>query len=442
MAKDIMRSIVAKRGAGISCGIPSYCTANELVIEACLQQAKRFDDSVLIEATANQVNQFGGYTGMKPADFRDFVRGIAERIDFPWENVILGGDHLGPLTWTDECEAAAMEKSRELVRAYVLAGFQKIHLDTSMRLADDPTDQRLSDETVARRGAILYQACEQAWQELAKEDPARMHPVFIIGSEVPIPGGAQEAEDHISVTKPEDLERTVETYRRVFREFGLEDAFRNIIGIVVQPGVEFGDDDVFVFDRVAADALVKKAAELDGMVLEGHSTDYQPPHALKEMVNSGVAILKVGPALTFALREGLYALSMMERELVPEARQAHFIEKLEQAMLDDPGNWRKHYHGTEQELHLKRKYSYSDRCRYYLARPDIQTAMAELLANMNAVKIPMGMLHQYLPIQYLQVRSGALRPTAENLVKSCVAAVADDYNYAVKKNYFVASALE
>ena len=142
----MLRNMIARRREGIMCGVPSYCTANEFVIEAVLSQAKRFDDQILIEATANQVNQFGGYTGMQPADFKEFVYGIADRLDFPQENIVLGGDHLGPLTWADEKEEDAMAKAETLVRLFVQAGYKKIHLDTSMRLADDSREERLSDE--------------------------------------------------------------------------------------------------------------------------------------------------------------------------------------------------------------------------------------------------------------------------------------------------------
>ncbi len=212
---DAMRSMIQKRKNGMKfAGIPSFCTASDLVIEACLKQALRFDDYVLVEATANQVNQFGGYTGMKPADYRDFVYEIADRVGFPKEKIILGGDHLGPLTWQNEPENEAMAKSIELVKMFVLAGFKKIHLDTSMRVASDPTDQMLTDETIARRGAILYEACEEAYQELLKSNPNEIRPVFIIGSEVPIPGGAQEAEDSIQVTKPEAVEKTLADYKQ------------------------------------------------------------------------------------------------------------------------------------------------------------------------------------------------------------------------------------
>lgn len=421
-------------------GIPSFCTASDLVIEACLEQAQRFDDHVLVEATANQVNQFGGYTGMKPADYRDFVYEIADRIGFPKERIILGGDHLGPLTWQDEPEEEAMKKSVELVKLFVLAGFKKIHLDTSMRVADDPTDVMLSDETIARRGAILYEACEEAYQELLAKNPQEVRPAFIIGSEVPIPGGAQEAEDSISVTKPEAVERTLDVYKEQFEKRGLKDAFDNIIGIVVQPGVEFGDADVFHYNRTNAAALTEAMKKHDNVVLEGHSTDYQPPKCLKEMVEDGIAILKVGPALTFSLREGLFALSMMEKILVPEKDQAHFIEVMEETMMKNPGNWQKHYHGSDDELAIKRKYSFSDRCRYYFAQPEMKAAVEKLFANMSKVSIPLGMLRQYMPQQYIKVRDGVLEADPRSLAKDCVVHLVEDYNYATKLNYMISDA--
>lgn len=439
---DALRAILAKRKQGMPfAGIPSFCTANELVIEACLKQALRFDDPVLVEATANQVNQFGGYTGMQPADYRDFVYKIADGAGFPREKLILGGDHLGPLTWQNEPEESAMAKSVELVKLFVSAGFKKIHLDTSMRLADDPRDRALAVETVARRGAILYEACEEAYQALLKENPGEARPAFIIGSEVPIPGGAQEAEDAIAVTEPAAVRDTLRIYREQFEKRGLADAFDNIVGIVVQPGVEFGDSEVFRYSRTNATKLVAAMREQSGVVMEGHSTDYQPPQALKEMVEDGIAILKVGPALTFALREGLFALSEMEKLLVPEAEWARFPEVLEDVMLREPGNWKKYYPGTEQEQAIKRKFSFSDRCRYYLAKDEVQGAIAKLFENLRGVEIPMSMLHQYLPNQYAKVREGVLPLEPRALAEDCVVHMVEDYNYATKLNYFIADAL-
>lgn len=233
-------SIAENRKRGIPVGIPSYCTANSLVLEALMEQGRRFGDYLLVEATANQVNQFGGYTNMKPADYRDYIFDLARETGFPEEKIILGGDHLGPLTWADEPESAAMEKAEELVRQFVLAGYKKIHLDTSMRLGDDDPNAPLEDAVIAARGARLMKVCEAAYEELAAKNPDEMHPAYIIGSEVPIPGGSQEHEDSISVTKPEALADTIAAYRKAFDEAGLSSAFQYIAGVVVQPGVEFG----------------------------------------------------------------------------------------------------------------------------------------------------------------------------------------------------------
>lgn len=436
--KDILRGMIAKRRAGIMCGIPSYCTANRLAIEAILEQAKRFDDHILIEATANQVNQFGGYTGMRPADFTKFVYEIADTTGFPREQIVLGGDHLGPLTWAELAEAEAMANAVRLVKEFVLAGFKKIHLDTSMKLADDPADEILSDEVIAERGVVLYEACEEAYQELLEKNPGESRPVFIIGSEVPIPGGAQE-EDSVAVTKPEAFERTVRVYEETFARHGIKDAFENIIGVVVQPGVEFADADVFQYDHADARELCGALKRHDGIVFEGHSTDYQTPESLKQMVEDGIAILKVGPALTYGLREGLFALSLMEKELVPEEKRADFINTMEKVMLEEPGNWKKHYHGTDEEKRQARKYSFSDRCRYYMNDERIEASIRKLFWNLDTAGIPMNMLHQYMPQQYSKVLAGGLKKKASALAKDCVVTFVEDYNYATKHNYMISN---
>lgn len=277
--------------------------------------------------------------------------------------------------------------------------------------------------------------CEDAYKELAAKNPAEMHPAYIIGSEVPIPGGSQEPEDNISVTKPEALDNTIHAYRKAFEEDGLAEAFQYIAGIVVQPGVEFGDSDVFYYNRQNAQSLIFAMKQYPNLVLEGHSTDYQTPSSLKQMVEDGVAILKVGPALTFSLREGLFALSEMEKILIPEENRANFAETLENTMLKQPGNWQKHYHGTENDLKVKRKFSFSDRCRYYFSQPEITASIEKLFRNMASVEIPLNMLHQYMPLQYAKICSGLLPTDPRSLAKDYVVTLAEHYNYATRINY-------
>lgn len=431
MAEKIhpLREMTEKRKTGVPAGIPSYCTANSLVLEAALRRAKDTGKQVLIEATANQVNQFGGYTGMKPADFYKYVKEMAEGLGVSEDMLILGGDHLGPLTWQSLPEEEAMKNAEELVYEYTRAGFTKIHLDTSMKVADDP-EGMLSTRTIAERGVRLYKVCMKAYEDLKKEKPDAMRPVFVIGSEVPIPGGSQEEEDSLSVTKKEAFADTVDTYRDCFEKAGFADAFKDVIAVVVQPGVEFGDEQVFYYDREKAVSLCGKLKDYPGIVFEGHSTDYQTKECLREMVEDGIAILKVGPALTFGLREALFSLSMIEKELVPEEEQAHFMEVLDKAMVDNPDNWKKHYHGGEKQVSLARKYSYSDRARYYIGGEEEEKAIKKLFNNLRKYPVAMNILHQYMPKQYDRICSGKLKMDPKELAMDGAMEYMFDYEYA------------
>lgn len=437
MKNELLR-MVEKRQMGIHCGVPSFCSANKFVIETCIEQAQRNDDYVLIEATSNQVNQYGGYMGMHSEDFKDYVYKIADHLNFDRNKIILGGDHLGPLPWCDKPAIEAMEEAKELVRQCVKAGYLKVHLDTSMRLGDDDPNVRLSDDTIAERGAELYGEAMKAYNELLQTNPDAIRPVFVIGSEVPIPGGAQETEVKLEVTKVEDFENTILAYQKAFFKRGIMNPWKDIIAIVVQPGVEFGEMDIVPYDRFAAKALCNKLQQYPDIVFEGHSTDYQPYGKLREMVEDGIAIIKVGPALTYAVREAIFALSMIEDELViNKDSRSNFREVLEKVMLEDDHNWKKYYKGSDQEKLLLRKYSFSDRCRYYFSNQEVQKAIDILFANLEETGIPVHILHQYMPLQYPHVRDGQIKALPRELVKDAVRFIVENYNYAVKRNYKV-----
>ena len=431
--KHPILALLQNRDTAHERGIYSCCSANEYVIRAALRRAKEQGTLVLVEATANQVNQNGGYTGMTPADFRAFLDGLAREEAVLPDRVLGGGDHLGPLTWQNLPETEAMANAEELVRAYVLAGFSKIHLDTSMRVADDDPTQRLSDAVIARRGARLCRAAEDAFAQYVKTHPEAPAPVYVVGSEVPVPGGAQENEDSVAVTRPEDCEASLAAFRQAFCGAGLDGAWERVVALVVQPGVEFADESVIPYDRAAAKALTACLARHPGLVFEGHSTDYQPRECLRQMAEDGIAILKVGPALTFALREGLFALERIEQELyaVRDFPLSHFRAVLEHAMLEDESQWRKYYHGSTAQKRYARAFSYSDRARYYLTSEKVKAATAALLANLDAVGIPMALLSQYLPNQYARAHEGRLPLCAKDLLIDRVGDCIDDYLYAV-----------
>lgn len=422
-----LQQLLTSGGPGGACGVPSYCTANRQVLTAILRDAANTRKTVLLEATANQVNQFGGYTGMTPSDFAAFIRGIAQETGCDMRQIILGGDHLGPLTFARDPEAAAMAKAEELVRAYVLAGFSKIHLDTSMRVAGDP-EGALDKRVVAERGARLCRSTEAAYLAYRQEHPDAPRPVYVIGSEVPIPGGATEQEERVSVTDPADCEETIEIYRETFSSRGLEEAWNAVIAVVAQPGVEFGDDVVFPYDSQKAAPLTAILKKYPRLVFEGHSTDYQPEQCLADMVRDGIGILKVGPALTFALRKALFALSYIEAELIPDRAQwANFPAVLEQEMLLRPADWDSHYHGDVEALRLARAYSLSDRARYYLACPAVSTAISKLQQNINQRHIPSGLLRQHFPCTAETQADGSIPDHFTRLLENTVMETVEQY---------------
>jgi len=418
--------VVGRRSGGGYNGIYSACSANEYVLEAVLETGKETGTPVLIEATANQCNQFGGYTGMTPYDFAGFVFRIAGKTGFDRKKLILGGDHLGPLSWKDQPAEEAMEKAKELVRQFVLAGFSKIHIDTSMRLSGD--GEKLSDETISMRAVQLAAVSEDAFQERARTNPESPMPVYVIGSEVPVPGGSTE-EEGVAVTSPEQFAATYAAFKSAFTGAGLQSAFERVVGVVVQPGVEFSGEHILEYDREAAKGLTGKLFEYGGIVFEGHSTDYQTRDKLKEMVEDGIAILKVGPALTFYMREALFALTEIEKEL-GIGNAPDFKEILESAMLRRPDDWNRHYHGDERELKLKRQYSFSDRCRYYFSDEGVKKGIEKLILDIDSNSIPESLISQYLPTAYFRLRREGKALTAENLIKSRIRDCIEDYLYA------------
>lgn len=421
-AVEELFGIVERNRVGERAGIPSVCSADRFVLEAAMQRAVRDGSLSCVESTCNQVNQFGGYTGMTPADFRAYALEVAETVGLAEERLVVGGDHLGPHVWRGEPSTSAMAKARELVCSCIAAGYTKIHLDTSMRCADDP-EGPLAEPVVAERAAELCAAAEDARPEGAPP------PVYVVGTEVPIPGGELADTAGPTVTRVEDVERTLTATRDAFERRGLTHAWERVVALVVQPGVEFGDAVVYDYDPERARELAASVQRFPHLVFEAHSTDYQTADALARMVSDHFAILKVGPWLTFAMREALFALELIETEVLagrPEDR-SRLREVLERVMLAHPEHWEPYLGGDAASVRLARAFSYSDRARYYWPRPELSGAVRRLISNLSATPIPVTLLSQYLPAQADAVRAGLLSPRPADLVRHRVGEVVDRY---------------
>ncbi|WP_337054730.1 D-tagatose-bisphosphate aldolase, class II, non-catalytic subunit [Pseudoxanthomonas sp. USHLN014] len=421
---QVLLDLIARHTSGHAVGVTSICSAHPLVIEAALHHAQRTgQDLVLFEATCNQVNQGGGYTGMTPADFVAFVHGIARRVGFDASRIALGGDHLGPNPWTTLEASAAMDKAEVMVAAYVAAGFRKIHLDCSMACAGDA--EPLPEAQIVRRAVRLARAAEAAWQQAGGEAP-----VYVIGTEVPVPGGATEAIEGLAVTTPEAALATIEAHRVAFVEAGLEAAWRRVVASVVQPGVEFDHHSVIDYAPDKAVALSRSITTVPNMVFEAHSTDYQTRDALAALVRDHFAILKVGPGLTFALREALWALDAIEREWIAPARQARLREVVLQRLHAEPGHWRRYYHGQGHALDIDLQYSLSDRIRYYWPDARIEQARLQLFDNLRRDPPPISLVSQFLPHALHALRTGTATLDPQSLAMAHVSAVLDEYHHA------------
>lgn len=421
---NILQEIIQAHKSGKDTGVYAVCSAHPLVIEAALQQALNDNSILLIEATSNQVDQFGGYTGMTPADFRDFVVQKAQQYQFPLARLVLGGDHLGPNRWQTQPAEEAMRHAEDLIAAYVAAGFKKIHLDCSMSCAGDPTP--LTDAIVAQRAARLAQIAEQT----AKEIFGQSDLVYVIGTEVPVPGGAAEVEDELSVTSPQDARTTIEYHLQAFQHADIADCWERVIALVVQPGVEFNHTGVIDYERDKAAQLSQVVNEYPHMIFEAHSTDYQTELAYKELVQDHFAILKVGPALTFAMREALFNLCAIEEELVVKSQTSNLRERLENCMRENPNHWEKYYHGNRQQQRFSRIYSFSDRIRYYWPDDAVNEAQNKLFDNLSGVDIPLPLLSQYLPEQFKRVREGAITANPQELIIDKIQQVLRSYSQA------------
>jgi len=302
-----------------------------------------------------------------------------------------------------------------------------------MHCADDDRSQPLSVKTIAARTAELAVVAEEATKETGPACDA----YYVIGTEVPTPGGIQGTSHTLKPTPPEEVKVTIDATRQAFEQHGVGDAWQRVIAVVAQPGVEFGDAVIFDYDPDAAAPLSRFIEGQAGLVFEAHSTDYQTRVALRQLVKDHFAILKVGPALTFAFREAVFVLEAIEREIlgIKKGISPSYLQRnLEFAMLANPDYWAPYYQGTETEQAFARRYSFSDRSRYYWGGKDIQQALNLLISNLGHIEMPLSLISQFFPHAYRQIREGKLENNPRALIRSRISEVLADYTWACSHN--------
>ena len=385
--KDLARSF----NDGKPRGLVSVCSAHPIVLRATIRHGLQYHLPVLIEATCNQVNQYGGYTGKKPIDFVNMVQTICLEEGLPLHKLILGGDHLGPNPWKSLNHEEAMAEASKLVKDFILAGFSKIHIDTSMGCKGEP--KTIEAGLSAIRTTTLLEVAEKT----ALENNLPL-PYYIIGTEVPTPGGANQELIDVSPTTPSQAKQTIHTHILHIKNKGYANAIKRIIGLVVQPGIEFGSKNIIHYNRRKVLKLKNILSDYPTLVFEAHSTDYQCTNKLNELVKDGFLILKVGPVLTFSLREALYGLDLIASELISSYGYRPLYETMEGLMLSNPTHINNYYFGTAAEKQYLRHYSLSDRIRYYWNSEAAIIAVRNLINVIYGQKIPRALFKRYLPV--------------------------------------------
>ena len=433
MSNHPLKKLIEKHKKGQTVGIYSVCSANSFVLKAALDYAKHNNSLLLVEATSNQVDQFGGYTGMTPYNFRQMVLKLAQETNYDPIGLLIGGDHLGPNRWANRPSDEALVNASEQIAAYVNAGFSKIHLDATIPLANDKTDDgRLPISVIAERTARL---CAVAEETFRKNPALQYSPLYIIGSDVPVPGGARAVLEGVHVTPVSEVEETISAIQQAFEKFGLQEAWQRVKAIVVQPGVEFDHQTVFDYQPTRTLQLKQFIEQQPQFVYEAHSTDYQTNPALRHLVEDHFAILKVGPALTFAMREAVFALAFIEREILALHKglvASQILETIEQVMIQQPQHWRAHYTGNHAEQSFARRFSFSDRIRYYWPQQNIQEALQRLLKNLKQTGIPLTLLSQFLPEEYRDVRLKQLKNEPQAIILHKIQNRLKDYSVATR----------
>ena len=294
-----------------------------------------------------------------------------------------------------------------------------------MSCADDPAP--LSDEIVSARAARLCKISEDTWRKVGGEAP-----VYIVGTEVPVPGGPTELIEGLTVTSEKDANATIAAHKKAFEREGIEHVWPRVIGLVVQPGVEFDHHNVIDYRSDGALWLSKMIESEPHMVYETHSTDYQTPANLRTLVRDHFAILKVGPGLTFALREALWALDQIESEWIVVEKSSNLKKTVLSVMAENPVYWKSYYSGSTTQQKFDCQYSLSDRIRYYWPDKKVLKALSIMEDNFENNPPPLTLISQYLPEVYHAIRNREIENRVEAIIIYKVSLVLDSYFDACK----------
>lgn len=338
--------------------LPSFCTSNFDVLKSAVIFAKLNNLPILIESTSNQVNQFGGYTSLKPHQFYKKINGIAAKLNYR-KNLIIGADHLGPLPWKNMGEKKAIENSIKLFKNIVNTGYDKIHIDTGIKIK--------GDQTLFKK--MIYDRCKIIYDSIDKN---KLHKVFFVfGTEVPIAGGSKIYKSKITSMKS------------IILDFKFYKQIKNSFSLVVEPGLGFTNKKIYPL-KMNFFQKKKNFSLKNDFTYEAHSTDFQNLKSLKKLVNNNFKFLKVGPELTYYFMKAILQIEKIEK-FVYKKNFSNIKKIISKEMDRDKSNWIKYYFGNKTDIEYLKFNSYLDRSRYYWNKKNVINSLDKLKKNINLI---------------------------------------------------------
>ena len=417
MRTSLLIDIMEANCRGERKGIYAVGSHNSTILEVCFQQALVDGSPVLLEISANMLVLPGQSGKTSPADFIKRVKNIAAEAEFPQDRLFFGVNDLGPSLWQDESDESALKKACEFISEIVGLGFNKLGIHAGEPLKGDPVGETLTQEIIIARETVLYQAAERAAAKLPDEEK----PLYVIGVHPRQEAG--RVEDQRRMVNRKDIEDAVDQFAQTAEAAGLPDIKERLPAARIFLGTGYDSENIIPFDSSLLKELGGCVCRDRSVVLEAPQTDFQSQIVLDKLVDNHFAVLSVGPELTYAMREALFSLALMENETMlgkPGVYLSNYIIELDRAMQSAPQHWQEYYTGNGFEQLVARKYSFYDRSRFFLENKDVRKMRKRLYDNLTANPVPLTVLRQFMPRQYERVAAGELENKPKALVMDAV----------------------
>ena len=340
---------------------PSFCTGNESVINSAILFCKIYKLPLIIESTASQVNQYGGYTNKTPRKFSQMIQKMCKKNNYPFSKIILGADHLGPYPWKNYKNKVALKNSKYLLANVLKNNYKKIHIDTSYQLLED----KLFDKNLFFSRSI----------DLIKKIIKQKKFFFIsVGTEVPPPGEEYKKNYKTSL---DEFKLESKSYLKFFKSQN----FNYTFAMVIEPGMGFNNTKIKTPKIKYLDKF-KLYSKQNKFFFEAHSCDYQNIKVLKQLVKKNFKFLKVGPELTYNFSKVIFNMEMIEKKHFNKV--SNIKKKIITIMRKNNRYWHEHYPSN---ISNKELISHKlDRIRYYWNYKNVIKSLKILKQNINTLK--------------------------------------------------------